>query len=68
MAGGFIGGLVCTPIARSKYGPAIIVGVFLTIGAILNAMAIPQPIWVSVAGVLVMIPMAWLGARLINLD
>lgn len=61
-----LGGLVATLIAKSKYVPALVIGGFLTLAAIANAMMIPQPQWVSIISVIVMLPMAWLGARLVK--
>ena len=68
MLGSFLGGLAATMIAKAKFAPALIVGTLLAIAAFLNGMAMPQPLWISALGVLVMIPMAWLGARLVKLD
>lgn len=64
----FLGGLLATLIARTKFVPALIIGGFLTAAAIANAMMIPQPGWVSIVSVLVMIPAAWLGAKLVKLN
>ena len=62
----FLGGLLATFVAKSKYMPALIVGGFLTAASIANAMLITQPQWVSIASIVVMIPMAWLGAKLVK--
>lgn len=67
VVGAFLGGLVATLISQNKYMPALIIGAFLTMAAIANAMMIAQPMWVSVAGVIVMIPFAWLGAKIVKL-
>lgn len=64
--GSFAGGYVSTLIAKTKFLPALIVGGLLALAAILNGMAMPQPLWVSIVSVLVMLPMAWLGAKMVK--
>ncbi len=66
IAGSFIGGFIATMIAKTKFIPAFVVGGLLAVAAILNAVAMPQPMWVSGLSVLVMMPMAWMGARLVK--
>lgn len=64
--GAFSGGLVSTLVSKVKYMPAIIIGVLLSLGALANGMMMPQPVWISVVSVLVMIPFAYLGARMVK--
>ncbi len=64
--GSFVGGFVSTLVTRIKFWPAIVVGGILMLMGILNAVAIPQPLWVSIASILCFIPAAWLGARLVK--
>lgn len=63
----FLGGLIATLIARAKFVPALIIGGFLTLASIANAKMIAQPLWVSVVSVVVMIPAACLGAKMVKL-
>jgi len=63
----FFGSLVATKVSKEKYIPALIIGVLLTIGAIMNSFNVPQPLWMSLASIIVMIPLAWLGAKLVKL-
>jgi len=64
--GSLIGGFVATLIARFKFWPALVVGGILMVMGILNAVAIPQPLWVSIVSVLSFVPAAWLGARMVR--
>lgn len=64
--GSIAGGFVSTFVAKTKYVPALIVGLLLTIASILNSMSIPQPMWVSALSIIVMIPGAYLGAKLVK--
>jgi hypothetical protein len=36
----------------------------IVVGVIANAVMIPHPPWMTIAGVLLPVPAAWLGARL----
>jgi len=65
--GGLAGGFMATLVSKVRYFPALIVGGLFTVFAIMNGMAIPQPLWVSVLSVLVFIPCAWLGAKAVKL-
>ena len=40
------------------------VGALVVAAVILNASLIPHPLWMTVTGVLLPLPAAWLGARL----
>ena len=61
--GALVGGYVAARIAR-KPRPALAVGIVIEIGVIANAVMIPHPLWMTIAGVLLPVPAAWLGARL----
>ena len=61
--GGLVGGYVAASISR-KPRPALTVGIVIVIGVIANAVMIPHPMWMTVAGVLLPVPAAWLGAKL----
>lgn len=66
-AGAFLGGLVATFVSgRGPSRPAMIVGIVLTVGNIFNQMQIPHPIWFAVVSVLISIPLAWSGWRVIR--
>ena len=59
----FLGGLVATYISgRDNILPAIMIGVFLIVGSIMNFIQIPgHPIWFIVVNILLYLPCAWLG-------
>jgi len=61
--GALIGGHVAARIARKPL-PALAVGIVIVVGVIANAVMIPHPTWMTLAGVLLPVPAAWLGARL----
>ena len=65
--GAFLGGIVAALITgRSASRPAIIVGIILTIGSIFNQVEIPHPLWFAIAAVLIPIPLAWCGWKLLS--
>ena len=57
------GGYVAARIARKPL-PALAVGIVIVAGVVANAVMIPHPPWMTIAGVLSPVPAAWLGARL----
>ena len=60
-----LGGWVAARIARAHpHIAAMVVGGMVLLGVILNYTMIPHPTWMLVSGVLMPLPMAWLGARL----
>ncbi len=61
--GAFVGGFLSVYIARQTLLTAIIVGIALLIMTILNFIAIPHPLWATIAGCLVVPVFAWLGGR-----
>jgi hypothetical protein len=61
--GAFVGGFISVYMAKSLLLNAIIVGIALLIMTILNFVAIPHPMWVTVVACLVVPIFAWLGGR-----
>ena len=61
--GALTGGYLAARIAR-KPRPALVIGIVIEIGVIANAVMIPHPLWMTIAGVLLPVPAAWLGAKL----
>jgi MFS family permease len=58
----FIGGLVATLVGnRVAARPAIAVGVVLTIAGMVNAVMVPNPIWFTIANLLIYLPSAYMG-------
>lgn len=67
VAGAFDGGLVAALISRlHKRGAALTIGVLVALGVIANSLMIPHPLWMTVAGLLLPIPAAWLASRLVG--
>ncbi|MDH5832541.1 hypothetical protein [Luteimonas kalidii] len=61
----FIGGWVAARVSqRHRTGAALAVGVLIVGGVALNALLLPHPAWMTVAGVLLPLPVAWCAARL----
>lgn len=62
--GAFVGGWVAQRIGRGEAArTGLILGLLLTAAGIANNLMIPPPRWFWVAGMLVLLPGAWLGAR-----
>ena len=60
----FVGGWVASRISRRhRKGAALAVGALIVAGVLLNAAMLPHPAWMTVAGVLLPLPVAWLAAR-----
>jgi hypothetical protein len=57
----FVGGLVTVLVARHKTRLAVVPGLIIAAATIANAMMLPHPLWMPVTGVLLAVPMAWLG-------
>lgn len=59
----FAGGVVATFLSgRNNVQPALIVGAALTVGGIMNLIAIPyHPLWFMITNVLIYLPFAWVG-------
>ena len=63
--GSFTGGFTAAKIAGTRtLRAAVIVGVIQMLGGILNMTLIPHPLWMVVAGLLIFVPMAWLGGKI----
>jgi len=59
------GGLVAARIGgRHRVAAALWVGGLIVAGVLLNAALLPHPAWMTVAGALLPVPLAWLAARL----
>ena len=60
----FVGGWVAAWIARRhRIGAAIAVGTLIVCGVVLNVAMLPHPLWITIAGVVLPVPAAWLAAR-----
>lgn len=68
VVGSFFGGMAATAVGKEKYSSALIVGFGLTIAGVMNAIAIPQPLWVSIVSIIVFIPFALLGAKILPIS
>lgn len=49
---------------RHATGAALCVGAMIVLGVLLNSAMLPHPAWMTVAGVLLPVPIAWLAAHL----
>lgn len=64
--GSFTGGWVAARVAGgAAIGHGLVVGVLLTLAGIANNLMIPPPLWFWVVSMLVLLPSAYLGARLV---
>src|SRR5690606_12001177 len=60
----FAGGWVASRISRRhRSGAALAVGALIVAGVVFNTAMLPHPAWMTVAGVLLPLPVAWLAAR-----
>ena len=58
----FLAGIIASVVVRrASSTPAIVVGIVLTLAGLFNAIHMPQPLWVSIASVLVYLPFTYLG-------
>lgn len=65
LLGGIAGGWSATKIAKDiGLRSGIIVGILLTLAGVANNLMIPPPLWFWIAGLLVLFPSAYYGARL----
>lgn len=63
--GAFAGGWLAARLApRRPLLHAMILGGLLLAAGVMNFVSIPHPLWVTILGLLVFLPMAWLGASL----
>ena len=61
LAGGFLAAKMC---GSRHVLMALLVGAVLLAGGGYTLVTIPHPVWMAALGVLVPLPMAWLGARI----
>ena len=67
LLGALVGGVVSARLAdQYELAPPVLVGLFIAAGTWLNALSIPHPAWMVALGVLLPIPAALLGARLVR--
>ena len=59
----FVGAWVAARIARHRLVAALFIGVLVLAGVIANSAMIPHPLWMTVAGIALPLPLAWLAAR-----
>ena len=64
--GSVAGSAVAVWISRSSIVPGLITGGILMAGGIANMAMLPHPVWFSVAGCLVFLPSAWVGAQMVR--
>ncbi|HET8901277.1 MAG TPA: hypothetical protein VFM84_04990 [Holophagaceae bacterium] len=62
--GGVTGGWVATKLSSRPVGPALVVGGLLTLAGVINNLMIPPPIWFWIVSLAVLMPAAYVGARL----
>lgn len=58
-----LGAWVAARIARHKTVAALFIGALVLLGVVANNMMIPHPLWMTIAGVVLPIPLAWLATR-----
>lgn len=63
LAGGWVAAMIAT---RSFVTHALIVGVVVLIFAIINMAMIPHPLWFWIVGVIIILPAAYVGGRLVG--
>jgi hypothetical protein len=64
--GAFFGGWIAARIARHRLAAALVIGALVLLGVIANSMLIPHPLWMTLAGIALPIPAAWVAARLVT--
>ena len=62
--GAFVGGWIAARIARHRLAAALVIGVLVVLGVAANSLMIPHPLWMTIAGIALPIPAAWLAASL----
>jgi hypothetical protein len=62
----FVGGWVAARIARHRLVAALVIGLLVLAGVIANNTMIPHPLWMTIAGIALPLPLAWLAARLVR--
>ena len=64
--GSFAGGVVSKIIVMKPTWPSVLTGIILMGLAVLNMIFISHPIWFWIAGLLPMLPLAYLGGKIIQ--
>jgi len=65
LLGSFVGAWVAAKVSRAhRVSAAIVVGIGIVLGVILNATMLPHPLWMTALGIALPIPLAWCAARL----
>jgi hypothetical protein len=65
--GSLVGGMVATLIAgRGTSRPALFVGGLLMLFGVMDLVVIPHPLWFVIVSLLIYVPCAWLGSRLVR--
>ncbi len=65
--GSFVGAWVAARISRRhRRIAALVVALFIVAGTVMNAMVIAHPLWMSLLGILLPVPLALLAVRLIG--
>lgn len=61
----FVGGWIASRLSqRHRTGAALAVGVLIVAGVVMNVSMLPHPLWMTVVGILLPVPAAWLATRL----
>jgi hypothetical protein len=63
VGGAFLGAWVAARIARHRHAAALVIGALVVLGVVANSVMIPHPLWMTIAGIALPIPAAWLAAR-----
>jgi hypothetical protein len=63
MVAAFGGGWLAARIARHRTAAALVIGALVVLGVIANNMMIPHPLWMTIVGIVLPLPLAWLAAR-----
>lgn len=67
--GSFAGGWVAARVAgRAGTRHGLVLGLLLTLAGVANNLMLPPPLWFWIAGLVVMLPAAWTGARFARVD
>ncbi|WP_027420111.1 hypothetical protein [Crocinitomix catalasitica] len=63
----FIGGLVAGKIAKHNWQlPTIFTGIVLLMAAVFNMISIPHPIWMVIIAIVLYVPAAYYGGKIMN--
>lgn len=66
IVGGIAGGWTAARLAtRARVGHGLVLGALLTVAGIANNLMLPPPLWFWIAGLVVLLPAAYAGARLV---